>query len=126
VIEYFPAGRVAGLTTHADEPEIRVKIEDQVAGAGVSCEIHMPHAAAGKVARRIAELAEELGSDVIIIGTRGHSAAAASEPRPHEVDQFPVVHPRLHRAARPRRRGHAPAAGARPVGRARAAGACTE
>ena len=78
VIEYFPAGRVAGLTTHADEPEIRAKIEDQVASAGVSYEIHMPHAAAGKVARRIAELAEELGSDVIVIGTRGHSVVAGA------------------------------------------------
>lgn len=76
VTEYFPAGRVAGLSTRADEPEVKARIEEQVAGTGVSYAIHMPHAAGGKSARRIADLAEELGSDVIVIGTRGHSAAA--------------------------------------------------
>ena len=73
VIEYFPAGRAAGLTTRADEPEIRARIDEQVAGAGAKYVVHMPHAASGKVARRIADLAEELGSDVIVVGTRGHS-----------------------------------------------------
>lgn len=74
VIEYFPGGRVAGLTTRADESEVRARVEAQVAGSGVNCNTHMPHAAAGRAARRIADLAEELGSDVIVVGTRGHSA----------------------------------------------------
>ena len=78
VIEYFPAGRVAGLTTRADEPEIRKRIEEQVQASGVQCVTHMPHAAAGKAAQRIADLAEELGSQVIVIGTRGHSAVAGA------------------------------------------------
>jgi len=73
VIEYFPAGRAAGLTTRPDEPEIRARIDEQVASAGAKYVLHMPHAASGKVARRIADLAEELGSDVIVVGTRGHS-----------------------------------------------------
>lgn len=74
VIEYFPAGRMAGLTTRADESELRTRVEAQVAASGVKCNTHMPHAAAGKAARRIGDLAEELGSDIIVIGTRGHSA----------------------------------------------------
>ena len=78
VIEYYPAGRVAGLATRADEPEIRVRIEEQVAGAGVPCVTHMPHAAAGGIARCVADLADELGSDVIVVGTRGHSAIAGA------------------------------------------------
>lgn len=78
VIEYFPAGRVAGLATRVDEPEVRARIEEQVAAMDVKCVIHMPHAAAGKTARRIADLAAELGSEVIVVGTRGHSAVAGA------------------------------------------------
>lgn len=78
VIEYFPAGRAAGLTVRADEPAVRARVEEQVAASGVKCVTHMPHAAAGHTARRIADLAEELGSEVIVVGTRGHSAVAGA------------------------------------------------
>ena len=78
VVEYFPAGRVAGAATRVDEPEVRKRVEEQVAAAGVKCVIHMPHTAAGQTARRIALLSEELGSDVIVVGTRGHSAIAGA------------------------------------------------
>jgi nucleotide-binding universal stress UspA family protein len=78
VIEYFPAGRAAGLTTRADEPDIRSRIDEQVAASGVNCVTHRPHAAAGKTAHRIADLAVELGSDVIVVGTRGHSAVVGA------------------------------------------------
>jgi len=76
VIEYFPAGRAAGLTVRVDESEVRARIEEQVAEADVTCTIHMPRGAVGNSARQIADLAEELGSDIIVIGTRGHSAIA--------------------------------------------------
>lgn len=78
VIEYFPAGRAAGLTVRADEPKIRARVEEQVAASSAKCATHMPHAAAGNTARRIADLAEELGSEVIVVGTRGHSAIAGA------------------------------------------------
>jgi nucleotide-binding universal stress UspA family protein len=78
VIEYVPAGRAAGLTTRADEPEVRSRIDEQVAASGVNCVTHKPHAATGKTAQRIADLAVELGSDVIVVGTRGHSAIAGA------------------------------------------------
>jgi nucleotide-binding universal stress UspA family protein len=79
VTEYFPAGRVAGLSTRADESEVRERVAAQIAGAserGPQCVAHWPHAAAGRTARRIADLAEELGSEVIVVGTRGHSAVS--------------------------------------------------
>ncbi|HEY3772960.1 MAG TPA: universal stress protein [Solirubrobacteraceae bacterium] len=78
VTEYFPAGRAAGLTTRVDEADIRSRIDEQVAASGVKCVTHRPHAAAGKTARRIADLAAELGSHVIVVGTRGHSAIAGA------------------------------------------------
>jgi nucleotide-binding universal stress UspA family protein len=81
VTEYFPAGRVAGLSTRPDERELRERVEAQIAGVsarGLKCNGHWPHAAAGKIARRIADLAEELGSDVIVVGTRGHSAVTGA------------------------------------------------
>lgn len=79
VTEYFPAGRVAGLSTRPDEREVRERVKAQVATAtahGPKCVTHWAHAAAGKTARRIADLAEELGSEVIVVGTRGHSAVS--------------------------------------------------
>ena len=78
VVEYYPAGRVAGLSTRADEAAVKARVEEQIADAGVRCTAHMPHAPAGKTARRIADLAVELGSDVIVVGTRGHSAVAGA------------------------------------------------
>lgn len=81
VTEYFPAGRVAGLSTRADEAAVKGRVEAQVAAMtarGQRCVTHLPHAAAGKAARRIADLAEELGSEVIVVGTRGHSAVTGA------------------------------------------------
>jgi len=78
VTEYYPAGRVAGLATRVDELEVRARIDEQIAASGVKCVTHRPHAAAGKTAQRIADLARELGSDVIVVGTRGHSAVAGA------------------------------------------------
>lgn len=105
VIEYFPAGRAAGLATRVDESAVRQRSEEQVAGAGVTCVTHMPHTAAGKTARKIAELAGELGSDVIVVGTRGHSAVASAmlgsvtQRLLHEASCPVLAVPPMHEAA---------------------------
>lgn len=78
VIEDFPAGRAGGWTIRVDESELQERIAAQVAAAATKSVTHLPHAAAGKTARRIAELAQELGVDLIVVGTRGHSSLAGA------------------------------------------------
>jgi nucleotide-binding universal stress UspA family protein len=105
VIEYFPAGRVAGLTIRADESQVRARVEEQVAASSAKCVTHMPHAAAGKTARRIADLAEELGCEVIVVGTRGRPAVAGAmlgsvtQRLMHEASCPVLAVPRIRRTA---------------------------
>jgi nucleotide-binding universal stress UspA family protein len=72
------AGRGGGLL-HLDEHELKAKIEQQVkdlVGAGVDAELEFHSAIAGGPAHVIAEVAEHANADLIITGTRGHTALA--------------------------------------------------
>jgi nucleotide-binding universal stress UspA family protein len=76
VIE-IAVGRGGGLL-HLDEDEIKAKIEQQtkdLADAGIDAELELHSAMAGGPAHVIAEIAVRCNADVIITGTRGHSAA---------------------------------------------------
>ena len=62
-----------------DEDEVEAKIGAQVAdlrGAGIDAELHRFTAIVGGPAHQIAETANGLGADLIVVGTRGHSAIA--------------------------------------------------
>jgi len=77
VIEIF-AGRGGGVA-HLDEDEIKTKIEQQTAGlvdAGIAAELEFHSAMAGGPAHVIAGVAERSNADLIITGTRGHTAVA--------------------------------------------------
>jgi nucleotide-binding universal stress UspA family protein len=70
--------RAGATPLHADEDELAAKIKAQVLelreeGLGVSLKL-----AAGTTnpAQPIAEVAQEVGADVIVVGTRGHTALA--------------------------------------------------
>ena len=71
-------GRVSGtVPVHADEDELQVKIQRQVAELsrdGVSTSLETIRAAAGGAAHAIADAADEAQADVIVVGTRGHTA----------------------------------------------------
>jgi nucleotide-binding universal stress UspA family protein len=72
------AGRGGGLA-HLDENEIKARIEQQTKGlveAGVDAELELHSAMAGGPAHVIAEVARRSNADLIITGTRGHTAAA--------------------------------------------------
>jgi len=61
-----------------NEDEIDDKIKRQ-AGAvadesGINATLHMVGTTSQNVARNIAEVAEEAGADLVVVGTRGHSA----------------------------------------------------
>jgi nucleotide-binding universal stress UspA family protein len=71
------AGRGGGLL-HFDEGAIKAKVEQQtreLVDAGVDAELELHSAMAGGPAHVIAEVAERVNADVIITGTRGHTAA---------------------------------------------------
>jgi nucleotide-binding universal stress UspA family protein len=72
-------GRAAGMPAYADEPELTAKIRRQVQEAveeGFEARLKIVTGHAPEAPRMIAQVAEEVGADVIVVGTRGHSALA--------------------------------------------------
>ena len=71
------AGRGGGYPLHVDEDEIKAKIEGQVtemSGAGISARTMMVGGMAGGAAHTIANAASEVQADLVVVGTRGHTA----------------------------------------------------
>jgi|SRR4051794_38478511 nucleotide-binding universal stress UspA family protein len=68
-----------GLPVFADEDELEAKIERQVADLtvdGVDATLRIENGRAGGAAQVIAEVAEQVGAEVIVVGTRGHTTLA--------------------------------------------------
>lgn len=78
VVEKLLGPRAGGFSSHVDEPEIDAKIKAQAEAAGrelgSNVRMHMLASPTGEVAKRIAETASDLSADLVIVGTRGHSA----------------------------------------------------
>jgi nucleotide-binding universal stress UspA family protein len=78
VVERIAAkGDMAPL--HADEPAVKERVEKQAADlrdAGVDADVRFESIILGGPARSIADVAAETGADLIVVGTRGHSALA--------------------------------------------------
>ncbi len=76
VVERIAAkGDMAPL--HADEPELKEAIEKRAAELreeGIDAEVRMEAIILGGPARSIADVAEEVGADLVVVGTRGRSA----------------------------------------------------
>ena len=69
-------GRAAGVPLHADEPELLTKIRRQVAelqADGIDAELEVVTSSGIGAAHVIAEVAADVGADVVIVGTRGQS-----------------------------------------------------
>ncbi|HZE05190.1 MAG TPA: universal stress protein [Solirubrobacteraceae bacterium] len=81
VVEKLVGPRVAGQNASFNEPEMEAKVKRQaheVAEQGVDVKVHVRTGRAGEVAHTISAIAAEAGPDVIVIGTRGHSAVLAA------------------------------------------------
>jgi nucleotide-binding universal stress UspA family protein len=78
VVERIAAkGDMAPL--RADEPAVKEGIEKQAADlreAGIDADVRFEAVILGGPARTIADVADETGADLIVVGTRGHSALA--------------------------------------------------
>lgn len=73
----FPGKGGGRLPVHANEDELRQKIERQVSdlsGDGLRATFQAGTATVGEAARMIADAARDAGADVIVVGSHGHSA----------------------------------------------------
>jgi nucleotide-binding universal stress UspA family protein len=73
-------GRYGGAPLLADEPELREKIEHQVAdlrAAGFDATLEI-HSGGRDVSVLIAKAAREVDADLIVVGTHGHGGIAAA------------------------------------------------
>jgi nucleotide-binding universal stress UspA family protein len=79
VREIMLLARSGPKPAHADEPDTVAKVHaqvDELVKAGAKATLHAPATAVGGPAHVIAEIAKDNGSDLIVLGTRGHSAVA--------------------------------------------------
>jgi nucleotide-binding universal stress UspA family protein len=73
-------GRFGGAPMLADEPDLREKIEKQVAELrtqGFDAELEI-RSGGSDITQLIAHAAQDVGADVIVVGTHGHGGIAAA------------------------------------------------
>jgi nucleotide-binding universal stress UspA family protein len=71
------AGRFGGQSLFADEPEIRARIDAEareLRDAGFDVDVQVQTSMAEHAADLIADIAESVDADVVVVGTPGHSA----------------------------------------------------
>lgn len=79
VVEKLVGGRATGLDSRVDQEDVYEHVRAEVkrlTDDGLQATLHLPHAKAGDSAARIADIAREVGADLIVVGTRGHSGLA--------------------------------------------------
>lgn len=78
VVEKLVSGRASGLDAFGNEDEIKAKVEQQAttvaADSDVRTSIHIAAGLSTRIADRIAEIAQDVDADLIVVGTRGHGA----------------------------------------------------
>jgi nucleotide-binding universal stress UspA family protein len=77
VIERLATGRAAGQLARVDEPERYDKLKhlaSEISARGIKTTLHRPYANVGDIADCVSRIAGENDVDLIVVGTRGHSA----------------------------------------------------
>jgi nucleotide-binding universal stress UspA family protein len=95
VTEYVVAK--GGELPHMDEDQIRAEIDEaakHLSNRGIETTVELAETVLGGPAHAIVEIADRTGGDLIVTGTRGHSAAAG-------LLLGSVTHRLLHIAKRP-------------------------
>jgi nucleotide-binding universal stress UspA family protein len=77
VVERLATGRASGQLARVDEPERYDKLQhraSEISARGVKTTLHRPYANVGDAADCVSRIASDNDVDVIVVGTRGHSA----------------------------------------------------
>ena len=78
IVEKIVGGRVAGQNVLVNEDQMDAKIKEQAREAssqhGLKTRLHMTPSGTRNIADVVAEVAADAGADLIVVGTRGHSA----------------------------------------------------
>jgi nucleotide-binding universal stress UspA family protein len=78
-VKEMGVGRSAGYPVHVDEEEREQKVRrqvDELKDAGVDVELELAAVASGGAAHVIADIARDVGADVVVVGTRGQGLVA--------------------------------------------------
>ncbi len=76
-VETYAGSRAAGLPIYVEEDELRERIQRQVAeleSDGLVVEVRFVTGLGVRAAHAIADAAREVGADLIVTGTRGHTS----------------------------------------------------
>jgi nucleotide-binding universal stress UspA family protein len=79
VVEKIYGGRVAGQNVRLDEDQIIARVKAQTAELrehGIDASLHLVRGGQGQPGHEIAVSARDAMSDVLVVGTRGHSTVA--------------------------------------------------
>ncbi len=78
VVEKLVGPRAANLDAFANEDDIKAKVERQAkaiaAENGLKTSLDVVVGVGNRIGDRIAEIAQDAGADLIVVGTRGHGA----------------------------------------------------
>ncbi|MGH2894661.1 MAG: universal stress protein [Solirubrobacteraceae bacterium] len=78
IVEKLISRRAAGMNVFANEDEIEEKVERQAKTiadeSGVKTSIYVVAGLGNRIGDRIADIADDAGADLIVVGTRGHGA----------------------------------------------------
>jgi nucleotide-binding universal stress UspA family protein len=78
VTEKLLSGRASGMDAFANESEVKEKVARQAKAIaeenGLKTTTHIVVAMGNRIGDRIAEVAQDAGADLIVVGTRGHGA----------------------------------------------------
>ncbi len=81
VVEKLAGPRVGGENARMDEPRVTKKVNEQLAEVaserGIKTTVQISPTP-GNTAKRIADLAHDANADLIVVGTRGHSAVVGA------------------------------------------------
>lgn len=78
IVEKLLSGRASGMDAFANEDQMKAKIHAQAESiareTGLSTTTHVSVGMTDRIGNRIADIADDTGADVIVVGTRGHGA----------------------------------------------------
>jgi nucleotide-binding universal stress UspA family protein len=81
VVEKLVAGRASGMDVFGNEDEIKAKVRQQATAIArehhIKTVVHVLDARTMKVAEGICDVADQIGADLIVVGTRGLGAVGA-------------------------------------------------